>query len=497
MPFDVYSQAGADAAFATAAQGALADSATQPGDLGTAAAADATDFATAAQGALAATAVQPAALADPALSAALAPLVAALKSGSDTSALLIGDSTGNGTDEWFYLFGQWVASQFPAYTVEHRLWNDTTKAYGRPTYIQTGPLGVQYAYLPGTANDLCQAQSATIVNGDLDLRVKIAADDWTPSATGQLLALFQGAGQRLLRFGIQNGTGNLAFDWNDSAGTLQATAVSTATTGLTDGTAAWVRVVLDIDDGSTQHTIKFYTSTDDGATWVQLGSTITRAGVSSIFTTSTTAWEIGGRGGSSELLAGKWYEVEIRNGVGDTFPLLAAPMSNAWYPISSTTPVTRGGSPTLTLLNGSISGGAIGTNFSPQVPGMVPQWRQSLALVCTGHNESAIGLPWKSTYNTFVASVAAKTLCPVVAVSQNPRTAPSDTKTIDIHRQRFGDLAAWAQYGSGRGFLNAYQAFIDDGRAMSLLVSGDGIHPTAAGSQLWADTLTAAMAPLL
>ena len=63
MPFDVYSKAGANAAFATAAQGALADTATQPGDLGTAAASDVGDFATAAQGAKADTAVQPAALA--------------------------------------------------------------------------------------------------------------------------------------------------------------------------------------------------------------------------------------------------------------------------------------------------------------------------------------------------------------------------------------------------------------------------------------------------
>ena len=45
--------------FATAAQGALAASATQPGDLGTAAASDTSDFATAAQGALADSAVQP------------------------------------------------------------------------------------------------------------------------------------------------------------------------------------------------------------------------------------------------------------------------------------------------------------------------------------------------------------------------------------------------------------------------------------------------------
>jgi len=45
--------------FATAAQGALADSAVQPGDIGTAAAAAVGDFATAAQGALADSALQP------------------------------------------------------------------------------------------------------------------------------------------------------------------------------------------------------------------------------------------------------------------------------------------------------------------------------------------------------------------------------------------------------------------------------------------------------
>lgn len=45
--------------YATAAQGALADTATQPGDLGTAAASDVGDFATAAQGAKADTALQP------------------------------------------------------------------------------------------------------------------------------------------------------------------------------------------------------------------------------------------------------------------------------------------------------------------------------------------------------------------------------------------------------------------------------------------------------
>lgn len=60
QPADLGTAAAEDVgAFATAAQGALADTAVQPGDLGSAAAADVADFATAAQGALAATAVQP------------------------------------------------------------------------------------------------------------------------------------------------------------------------------------------------------------------------------------------------------------------------------------------------------------------------------------------------------------------------------------------------------------------------------------------------------
>ena len=76
MAYDIYSKAGTDEAIssaladslpttpadigaATAAQGALADTAVQPEDLGTAAAADAGDFATAAQGAKADTASQP------------------------------------------------------------------------------------------------------------------------------------------------------------------------------------------------------------------------------------------------------------------------------------------------------------------------------------------------------------------------------------------------------------------------------------------------------
>ena len=97
MPFDVYSRAGADAAFATAAQGELADTATQPGDLGTAAAADAEDFATAEQGAKADTAVQPADLTAYASDPGTARVAAKLRRGLGITVAFIGDSGLEGT----------------------------------------------------------------------------------------------------------------------------------------------------------------------------------------------------------------------------------------------------------------------------------------------------------------------------------------------------------------------------------------------------------------
>jgi hypothetical protein len=70
--------------YATAAQGALADTATQPGDLGTAAAEDVGYFATAAQGALADSAVQPGDLATVATSGSYNDLTDKPSAGSGT-----------------------------------------------------------------------------------------------------------------------------------------------------------------------------------------------------------------------------------------------------------------------------------------------------------------------------------------------------------------------------------------------------------------------------
>jgi GDSL-like Lipase/Acylhydrolase family len=67
-------------------------------------------------------------------------LLSKLKRGvSDVSILVIGDSTGNASNEWVYLTAQNLAKMFPAYTVQISTWNATTGTeYSPASIIQTG-----------------------------------------------------------------------------------------------------------------------------------------------------------------------------------------------------------------------------------------------------------------------------------------------------------------------------------------------------------------------
>lgn len=57
---------------------------------------------------------------------------------SDVSLLVVGDSTGNETTEWVYLFAQWLGAQYPTHSVSYRLWNDTSNVYDAAVAVSTG-----------------------------------------------------------------------------------------------------------------------------------------------------------------------------------------------------------------------------------------------------------------------------------------------------------------------------------------------------------------------
>ncbi len=171
-----------------------------------------------------------------------------------------------------------------------------------------------YVYLPGLANNNMTTPDAAAldVTGDLDVRVWLAADDWTPAATSGLFGKWDTASNNSWLLWV-NAAGTLSLFWTAN-GSTNNSATSTVATGVSDGQPKWVRATLDVDNGASGRDIKFFTS-DDGATWTQLGTTVTQAGVTSVFS-GTSTLKIGDVAGTR--MAGKFYRAQLRNGIDGT-----------------------------------------------------------------------------------------------------------------------------------------------------------------------------------
>jgi hypothetical protein len=79
----------------------------------------------------------------------------------------------------------------------------------------------------------------------------------------------------------------------------------------------WVRVTLTVNNGASGNDSNFYTSTD-GTTWTQLGTTVTTAGVTSIFA-STSIVEVGSvNAGALGPVSGRVYRAQVLNGINGT-----------------------------------------------------------------------------------------------------------------------------------------------------------------------------------
>lgn len=216
--------------------------------------------------------------------------------------------------------------------------------------------GTNYVHLPGTSGHYVSTPDAAAldITGDIDIRVYVAMDDWTPATDACVLAKYNTTGnQRSYNLHVLN-SGLLNFQWSED-GTAQITKSSTAATGFTDGTAHWIRATLDVDNGAAGNTVTFYTS-EDGTTWTQLGNTVVTAGVTSIFN-STSVLELGARNtGTAANTAGKIFQAQVRTGIGGTI------VAN---PVAGTSSVTDSTGLTWTV-NGASSFLSFATLFGGQ-----------------------------------------------------------------------------------------------------------------------------------
>jgi hypothetical protein len=175
---------------------------------------------------------------------------------------------------------------------------------------------LKYVEFTGTAaNYLSTPDAAPLdITGDLTVVARVAMDDWSPAAIRVIGAKYHtGTPNRAWYFQVST-TGTLGVVWSTD-GTATLSAISTANlASLADGAWKWVAFTLDVENGASGRSTRFWTS-DDGESWTQLGNTVTQAGVTSIFNSSAIL-EVGSRISGSDSFTGKISHFSVRDGIG-------------------------------------------------------------------------------------------------------------------------------------------------------------------------------------
>lgn len=174
-----------------------------------------------------------------------------------------------------------------------------------------------YVQFPGVSGNYLSTPDAAghDITGDITIIARVALDDWTPAATGTVVSKRASSTQNSYRLDIITG-GQLRMMWSpDGTDASQVVAQSTLPVAAANGGWMWIAASLDVVDGANK-TVKFWASADAAQpSWTQLGTTVTTAGTTSIFN-STSALEIGSTQiGTNALLAGKISHVYIRGAI--------------------------------------------------------------------------------------------------------------------------------------------------------------------------------------
>ena len=418
---------------------------------------------------------------------------------------VVTDSTGfsASANRWPYLLGQSLATRYPAFTVRHHAWNSGNADYDVPTVIQTGAAGTRYATFASTSQACWPDSSLTDFTGELDFRIKVALDSWTPGTEVCLFSKFGSAGNRAFRFsfGTGFGVGNLTFECTSDGTTLLTHNANATWTPPANGAPVWLRCTFKGNDGSGNRLVAFYQSAD-GVTWAQIGTTVTVAGTVTLFN-AATEFECGGRGGYANgggLGAGKVYEVQVRNAINgpiilptmvENWPLQLASGARALLPVS--------GAPVLDILNAAQSGASV-VDMNTNIAKRLHNYSLKTVILASSHNDTGSASPnqwhtgetYTALWDTLLTNAQAQAPnASYVLMTENPRSSPATL--ISEHAIRLALLIGWARKNR-LGIVDAYTAFVNDSRGLAVLNGVDGIHPSDAdGSPLWRDTILTEM----
>lgn len=175
-----------------------------------------------------------------------------------------------------------------------------------------------YVYLPGVTSNflLVPDEAALDITGDIDIRVLAVPDSYTPSAVNSLLRKTGASVNVDASYGFAlDTTGTLRFLLSTD-GITNTGFNSTASVPDNNG-PLWLRTTRDATAGE----IKFFTS-QDGATWTQLGTTVTGVTTSAMFSGAGAVRIGAGSGAGSQSFGGKIYQAIVYSDLTETNKVL-------------------------------------------------------------------------------------------------------------------------------------------------------------------------------
>jgi hypothetical protein len=154
----------------------------------------------------------------------------------------------------------------------------------------------------------CPDSAGVSVTGDIDLRVDLDLDSWRPPNSVYIGVV------KNLSYGLYLGSdGRVVITWSSDGVNMLTMWSSQALMGGTVGRKA-VRATLDVNNGASGRTARFYYSDTISGTWTQLGSDVVAAGTTSIVNNTAALTT----GTSSAAGVTSVYGMQVRNGIGGT-----------------------------------------------------------------------------------------------------------------------------------------------------------------------------------
>lgn len=392
---------------------------------------------------------------------------------------VIGDSTGDDTEEFAYQLGVQLGAAFKNWAFVYEKFDDSAQQYGLPTVISPGAVGERYIDYSG-GGQKSRYLATSVVGypvGDLEGRYDLALDSWTPGATTSLGGLWGSGTNKSWRFRINNAS-TLTLEYTADGTVIKTATSSVGLPAFLAGQRYRVGYQLDIDNGASGSTVSFWYQMDTGA-WTKLGSDVTNAGALVSLNQPAGNYELGGTQSATSVISGKIYGVEIRDGIGG--PVLNPMPLEGWANEEIATPL--GGSPTVYIKNGSVSGKDLAYFYNAtRFPKVCPKGNHPVVLINLGHNQNQLGPDLITEVDALQAKIDARLPCAqAVALTQNPRISPGTAaeayanRVNTIHR-RF--------IKKGGSFINTRLPFFTSNKPLSDTVDGTWIHPTAAGKIL-------------